>query len=185
MNTLESGPRKRSVRTLSVFCLVIFVMLAGCVGAFAGPYNQKGPVGLNVTNAANTTHTFEVFVVDLPANLTIKNVNKGTYTDDVGTAGISTTKLDSYNNTVTAIEPPDTARFHGRYTLNTGKTVLSNVTDFRDKSVVVVIISHDGIVASLVTSQCDGDLVAVRVGMYYYGSSSAYDCDEGVLPLSL
>jgi hypothetical protein len=149
------------------------------VAGLGGPSDQRGPVGLNVTNAANTTHTFEIFVVNLPANLTIKNVEKGTYTTDIGQAGLSTTKLNSYNNTVTAVEPPDTARIHGRHILKTGETNRSNISNFRDNSAVVVVVTHNSTVASLVTSQCDGDLVYLSVTMRHYGSDSAYDCDEG------
>ena len=169
-----------TVKFLSGFTLCIFVISAGCAyGVFSGPSTQQGPVGLNLTNRENETNTFEVFVVDRPANLTIKNVNKGTYSADIGEAGISNTKLNSYNNTVTGIEPPDTARTHGRYVMQPGETRLSNITDFKDNSAVVVVISHNGTVASYVTSQCDGDLVAVRVMMHYYGASGAYDCDGG------
>ena len=180
MNTLPESPQtSNGTLVISVLLLSSLFVLSGCVAGIDGPSDQSGPVGLNVTNAANVTHTFEVFVVDLPANLTIKNVDKGTYTTDIGQAGLSTTKLNSHNNTVTEVKPPNTARLHGRYTLKTSETNRSNVSSFRDDSAVVVVISHNGTVASLVTSQCDGDLVYLRVTMRHYGSNSAYDCDEG------
>lgn len=170
----------RTTKALPALFLGVLVITTGCLtGPFTGPSTQQGPVGLNLTNDDNDTNTFEVFVVDRPANLTIEDADRGNYSADIGEAGISNHKLNSYNNTVTGIEPPDTARTHGRYVMDPGETNLSNITNFKDDSAVVVVIYHNSTVASYVTSQCDGDLVAVRVMMHYYGASGAYDCDGG------
>ena len=176
MNTSASGPRKRA-RTLSVCCLVIFVVLAGCsAGTFTEPSGQQEPVGLNVTNGANVTQTFEVSVVELPANVTVELPDGRTGAYETG-PGLSTHDPGPYHG-YTSVEPPDSARLHGRYTLKPGETNISNVStgSLPEDFAVVVTINHNDRVISWVTATCGSDLVFVRVTSLYSTSSSVYDC---------
>lgn len=165
------------VKILSVLCLVIFLTLAGCsVGGLIEPSGQKGPVGLNVTNAANATHTFEVSVVGLPANVTTQLPDGRTENDDIEPGLWSHEPANRYYTTV---EPPASARLHGRYTLEPGETTISNISNLLEDFAVVVTIHHDDGVVSWVTATCGGDLTYVGVTMRSYGSDNVYDCNEG------
>jgi hypothetical protein len=165
------------MRILSVLCLVILLTLAGCsLGTFTESSGQKGPVGLNVTNAANTTHTFEVSVVELPANVTTHLPDGRTENDDIEPGLWSHEPANRY---YTSVEPPAPARLHGRYTLEPGETNISNISNLpEDFAVVVTIHRNDGVV-SWVTATCGGDLTYVGITMRYYGSDNVYDCNEG------
>lgn len=169
------------MRFLPSVCLGILLILAGCTaGPLAGSSGQDGPVGLNVTNAANTTYTFEVFVVEGSQNeITIQKRNDADDSASPG-AGLSTYKLDGDYGNVTSVKFPGRNRLHGRYVLRPGETKRSNISNLPENFMVVVVIHHNNRVVSLVSSTCDGDLVYLGVTMRYYGSDSVYDCNEGI-----
>jgi|AntDeeMetagen681_2_1112603.scaffolds.fasta_scaffold12173_2 hypothetical protein len=165
-----------TVRSLSVLCLVALLISAGCsAGTFTGPSGQKGPVGLNVTNAANDTHTFEVFVVELPANVTVQLPDGRKQSDDID-PGLVSTGPGVYQ-AYTAVEPPNSARLHGRYTLNPNETNISNISSLPENFAVIVTIHENDDVVSWVSATCDGDLVYLGVTMRYYGSDNVYNCN--------
>lgn len=163
-------------RILSILCLVSLLTLAGCsIGTLTGSSGQTGPVGFNATNAANVTYTFEVSVVELPANVTTKLPDGRTGNYDIG-PGLATT--EPTNRYYTSVKPPDSARLHGRYTLEPGETNISNIStsSLPDDFAVVVTIHHNNGVVSWVTATCSSNLAYFGVTMRYYGSDSVYDC---------
>ena len=178
--TATSGSRHNpaTMRILSVLCLSVLLASAGCSSAIFGESpDQRGPVGLNVTNAANDTYTFEVSVVELPANVTTRLPDGRIGNYDVS-PGLSTYD-PGVNQYYTSVEPPNSARLHGRYTLRPGETNISNISasDISEEFAVVVIVHHNDGVVSWVTATCSGDLAYFGVTMRYYGTDSVYDCN--------
>jgi hypothetical protein len=171
----RNQPTRLATRALAVCCLVALVVLAGCsAGTFTEPSGQQGPVGLNVTNAANATHTFEVSVVELPANVTVK-LPDGRVGDYETGPGLSTHD-PGVNGYYTSVEPPDSARLYKRYRLGTGETRISNISAYpKDFAILVTVHNNSGVV-SWVTVTCSGDLTYFGVTMRYYGTDSVYDC---------
>ncbi|MFC4451524.1 hypothetical protein [Halorussus aquaticus] len=168
-----------SARSLQTLGLGILLVLAGCTaGPLGGPSGQEGPVPVALNNSANATHTFEVSVVEGP--LTDVTIRKGD--GDVDSAspgeGLSTYEFGPDYGTVTSVELPESSRLHGRYTLAPGETRRSSVGNLFGNPTIVVVVSTDDRVVSLVTANCGGDLVFFDVTMRYYGSDSAYNCRE-------
>lgn len=160
------------------------VSIAGCTAVpFSDSSAQERPVKLGLINSANVTHTFEVAVVELPANVTIRRPTGGDYTSDID-PGLSTHDPGDYHK-ITAVEFPESARLHGRFTLEPGETNESEITEFPTDFAVVVVIYHDDHVISRVSSTCDGTLVYFEVASRYDGSSSAYNCQGGSKILQL
>lgn len=177
--TLRCIHDSTTVKMLSAFVVISLVVSTGCsAGTLTEPSDQGGPVHLNVTNGANVTQTLEVSVVELPANITYELSDGRTGYDDIG-PGLSTSD-PGVGLVYTKVEPPNSARLHGRYMLRPGETNVSNITNPpEDVAVVVTVHRSDGIV-SLVTATCGGDLTYVEVKSRYSGSGSVYDCNEGV-----
>ncbi|MFC6993814.1 hypothetical protein ACFQH3_20105 [Haladaptatus sp. GCM10025707] len=170
----------RNMRLLSLLCLGVLVVLAGCS---LGPTGQEGPVTVVVNNSANTSHTFEVWVVE--GELINKEVRirkkDGTVDRASPGPGLSTYKLDDDYGFVTSIElPSNRSRLHNRYTLDPGNLNRSSIEKFETGSTVVVVIYDGDRVRELVAAHCDGDLVFVEVIMFEYGSGSAYNCEGGL-----
>lgn len=165
-------------RLLPLLCLGLLFVLAGCA---AGPFGgQEGSVTVTVNNSANVTqtHTFEVWVIEYPGNVTVRRSTGYDYTDDIN-PGLSTREPGD-DHTVTAIEFPDSARVHGRYTLEPGEINRSEIHEFSSDFAVYVVIYQNEHVVSRVSAHCDGDLVFLEVTMFHYGSGSAYNCEGGL-----
>lgn len=161
-----------------ILCLVLLVVSGGCVaGPLGGSTGQEGPVTVVMNNSANQTHSFEVWVVEYPANVTVRRETGGDYVDDIG-PGLSTREPGEHHD-MTAIEFPSSARLRGRYELRSGDENRSQITDFSDDFAVVIVIYQGDYVASYISAHCGGDLVFVDVTMFEYGSGSAYNCEEG------
>jgi hypothetical protein len=156
--------------------------MAGCA---AGPFKADDrQVTLVVNNSANTTHTFEVWVVEGELNNNEVVIQKKTGEVDQASPGpgLSTYKLDDDYGYVTSIEVPQNhSRLHDRSTLQSGDENRSSIENFEARSTVVVIIYDGDRVVSLVAAHCDGDLIFLDVTMFHYGSGSAYNCQGGFL----
>ncbi|WP_276249197.1 hypothetical protein [Haladaptatus sp. YSMS36] len=162
------------MRPLPILCVCVFLVLAGCS---LGPTGQEGPVTVVVNNSANETHTFEVWVVEYPANVTVRRSDGNVATGDVG-PGLATHEPGPHY--FTAVELPDSARLHSRYPLESNAMTQTKIEQFPADFAVVVVISHDARIVSWVSAHCDGDLVFVEVTMFEYGSGSAYNCEGGL-----
>lgn len=163
----------RTTRLLPVLCLSLLLVLTGCVGlVFDEP--QERPVTAVLNNSANSTFTFKVSVVELPANLTTRREDGLTGTGPIGQGG--GTHEPGVNYSFTAVELPDSAYLHGRYTLEPGKEKRTNISpsDFASKRetfprrfAVVVVVYHDkneDEIIEYTTVNCDeADLTGLKV----------------------
>lgn len=169
------------MRPLPPLLLGVLLILAGCT---AGPFGgQEDGVTVDINNSANVTHTFEIWVADgaLDDKEVIIRKEGGEVDRASPGAGLSTYKLDDDYGRVTSIElPPNQSHLHGEYTLAPGENNRSSIADFETGSTVLVVISNDDRVVSLVTAHCGGDLASLEVTMFHYGSGSAYDCQGGL-----
>lgn len=164
------------MRILQVLSLAALLMLAGCTG---GLFGQNAPTAVTVDNSDNVTHTFEVMVVELPANATIRRDDGLSGVVDLGAGGV-TTNDPGENHTYTAVELPESARLHSRYSLEPRERNRTSIEEFpRDFAVVVIIYEGDNIVA-WVSSTCPGNLVFLRVTMNDYGASASFNCEGGL-----
>jgi hypothetical protein len=119
--------------------LLIVVVTAGCIAVpFGEPPKQNH--SFIAKNTANTTYTFEVFVVELPANITIRRSDGMVDTDPI--------EVGNYfdpgeNRTYTAVEVPDTARLHGRFTLEPGESIRTPIKN-HPKRFALVLLAYQG-----------------------------------------
>lgn len=156
---MDSSPK----RVLQVLCLAILLVIAGCITLpFDGSTEQSHPITLAVNNSANVTHTFEVWVVELPASITI-HYRDGAVVDARISQGLSGT--DAGPRVITKIQFPESSRFFGRYTLKPSEVNQSSIENFTHRSAVVVVTSKDnGKIFSWVSANCDDQtLVGLEV----------------------
>ena len=174
-----------------VLCFVFILSLTGCVydTPLDGLYGQERPVRIVLENNATVTQTFEVLVVELPAKLTVRRDDNKSSTTDIG-QGLSNVDSGNYHN-YTAVEPPNSAYLHGRYTLAPGEVNRSTIKadDLNRTSgerfppqfaVVVVVYQDENVITSYVTANCD-DLALVGLGVHSYpdppgGIWAEYEC---------
>lgn len=134
--------------------LTILLVLAGCsVGPF-GPSEQERPVQLFFNNSANTTQTFEVWVVELGSNVTVRMNDSRGGNATIG-EGLSSRSSGEYGY-YTVIEPPDSARFHGRFRVEPGEQKQSSIEMFWTNSAVVVILHQDNTIGWWASANCGG-----------------------------
>jgi hypothetical protein len=149
------------------------------VGWTAGPFvEQDGSVPVTVNNSANVTHTFEVWVVEYPGNVTIRRSTGYDYTEDIN-PGLSTREPGDYH-TVTGVEFPDSARLRGQYTLNPDELNRSNIDGLPTDFAVYVVVYQNDHVVSRVSAHCGDELAFLEVTMFHYGWGSAYNCEGGL-----
>lgn len=128
-------------RLFLVLGLGLLILLAGCsTSPFGGLSEQEQPATLIVNNSANTTQTFEVWVVELPASLTISYRDGSVVEARIG-QGLSGT--DAGPRTITNISFPDSARRYGRFTLDPGEANQRSMENFSHNSALVVVASKD------------------------------------------
>lgn len=132
-----------SICLLSSLCLGLLLVTAGCVtGPFDGPSDQEQPPQLLLNNSANETQTFEVWVADPRDNVTARrdDGNVGNYTID---GALSTHSSGDYH-AWKEVELPDSARLHGRFTIDPDEENRSSIDEFpRGYSVVVIVYQGD------------------------------------------
>lgn len=158
--------------------LAALVVLSGCTLPIDQPTKQERPARLQFNNTINETTTFEVSVVQRPANLTVyyhdERVGHGTITEGAVNAN------SGENQTFKRIELPDSAYFHGRFTVEPGE---SNRTEIDEQhlpvnfAVVVTVYETENHIQSYVTMNCDDlDLAGLRVTRTSYGVAVAHSC---------
>ena len=126
-----------SIRPLSLRCLSLLLVTAGCVTApFDGPSDQEQPPQLLLNNSADETQTFEVWVADPQDNVTAQrdDGNIGNYTID----GVLSTRSSGEYHAWKEVELLGSARLHGGFTVELGEENRSAIEEFpRGYSVVV------------------------------------------------
>lgn len=166
-----------SPRTLVWLGVVIVVvgLTYGLVGTFGGWFWQTGPAEITISNSANQTYTFEVSVVEYPSNATTLRDDGLTGDYQIGPGLRSHSPGENY--VWTEVELPESARLHGRYSLQPGEVSNTSIEEFSpDFAVVVVIYQAENEIDSWVSAHCSGNLAFLEVTMYEYGPSSAYNC---------
>jgi hypothetical protein len=158
--------------------LIVLVLIAGCTLPSDEPTKQERPVRLQFNNTINATPTFEVFVVQRPANLTVR------YHDErVGTGPISegiVVAESGDNQTYKAIELSDSAYFRGRYTVKPNESDRTEIDEQHlpvNFAVVIVVSETETQIEAYVTANCDDlDLIGLRVTRTPDGVSVTHSC---------
>lgn len=161
--------------------VLVVVLTSGCITPFGEPPKQDQPVEFVAENSANTIHTFEVFLVETPANLTVQDsegrVSRGSISPGVGTT------YPAKNRTYTTVEVPDTVRFHGQFTLNSSESNHTSIKNVPRHFAVVVTVhrnqSEDEIIGYVTATDCDElALTKLRVTSYTrdYALSVTHAC---------
>lgn len=165
------------MRLLLALCLGLLLVITGCASLpFSGTPEQEKPISVNVTNSANVTHTFEVWVVELGATVTIRRNTSYDYKADID-EGLST-RDPGPSHPITAVEFPASAQLHGRYTLKPGETDQTSITEYPKNPAVVVVIYHGNRVIRWISANCgDSELAYLGVFSQYNGSTSEFVCD--------
>jgi hypothetical protein len=160
----------------TAFGLIALVLIAGCTLPIDQPTKQERPVRLQLNNSIDSTPTFEVSVVERPANITVR------YHDErVGHSSITEGILvaeSGENQTYKTVELPESAQLHGRYTLEPGESKQTAIDDLPVNFAVVVVVSRaPNEVVSYVTANCDDlNLAALRVTRTSDGVSVTHSC---------
>lgn len=161
-----------------VVCIVVVLVTSGCIALPVGQSpKQERPVEFVADNPSNTTYTFEVFVVETPANLTIRRSDGKVDTYALG-PGVGTTDPGG-NRTYTEVEVPDSARLHGRFTLESGESNHSKIEVLpRNFSLVIPVYRDENEIVSYVTaSDCDElALATLRVTSHRKNLSVTHSC---------
>lgn len=146
---------------LPVVCLGVLLFFMGCLASpFAGPSEQERPVKLVLNNSANVTQTFEVFVVE--AGATVKTELDDGRTGNV-TIGQGLMTVGTSGEYYVTVEPPESARLHGRYTLVSGEVNRSSIQHFAKDAAIVVVLHQNGKIGWWASVYCsDGALVGFK-----------------------
>jgi hypothetical protein len=146
-----------------VLGLVVLLVIGGCTaGPFGNSANQGQSVELVLNNSANTTQTFEVWMVELPATMTAHYRDGTAVKSEIG-QGLS--NHDTGPRTVMRINFSEPARLDGRYTLDPSEENRSVFANFsRDAALVVVVFRGENRIFSWVSANCDDQaLVGLEV----------------------
>ena len=166
-------------RLLPLLCLGVLLTLAGCLATpFGGPSHQEQPVQLVLNNSANVTNTFDVWEVELGANLTLY-YRDGTVVNSTVGQGLSS--HDTGPRTITEIDFPDSAQHYGQHTLDPGEEYRGNIENFSTNGALVVIVSRgENEIYYDVSANCDElPLVGLKVVVFPEsrgGVSASYGC---------
>lgn len=173
-------------RILGVLILGVSVLIAGCGAIPSGsPSEQESPVMVVLNNSGNQTQTATVWVVDGVINQHDDGILLRLRNGEVDKAspgeGVSNHNLDGDSSYVTSVEPPpDRSRLHSRLTVAPGDSNHSTVENFTIGSTIVVSVSEDDRVISLVAANCAGQaLVGLEVVGYPNppgGVFASYEC---------
>lgn len=164
MKYYEPPGENSRMRALPILCLGVLVFIAGCtVGPFGGPSAQEEPALIVANNSADVTHTFEVWVVELPANVTYRRSDGLSGNWDIG-QGVGSIEPGD-NRTYTSVTVPESARLHKRYTLDPGEENQSSIEEFpEDFAIVVVVYQAENEIIEWVSANCaDQDLLYLEV----------------------
>jgi len=131
-----------------------------------------------MNNSANATQTFEVWVVNPKNNLTVRLNDSRTINTTIS-PGLTSSSSGQYHY-YTAVEPPESARLHGRFTIKPGEEERSTIEEFpRTYAVVVILIQGDKI-GWYATAKCGNEvLIGLEVTSRPYKFSdawAAYQC---------
>jgi len=142
-----------------IFAGVLFVLFSG----IGGPSPDR-PVPVIVGNDANITHSFEIWVVKYPGNMTIRR-SDGRIVNGSGGPGLVNTNSGPHH--YLSIEFTDSARLHTRQRLVPGEENTSYVKNFSsEKMVFVLVYEGDQKIISYVSAHCKSHLIGLEVHSY-------------------
>ncbi|WP_155120629.1 hypothetical protein [Haloprofundus marisrubri] len=165
------------MRKVGVVVVVLLVLSAGCLDSVIdAPADQEVPVEFVAENLVDDKTFFKVYVVDLPANITLRlsDGRQGTYPIGEGVGPSS----PGDNRTFTKVEVPESARLHGNFTLGANETVNSSIEDPPRGFAIVVTVHRDKKeIISYVTANCDDlPLIGLKVTRHSEGVSVVHSC---------
>lgn len=163
-------------RPLLLCCLGLLVLVAGC--STLPLFGQNAPVPVVVNNSANTTQTFEVWVVEYESNVTFHRDDGRAGTTEIGQGLVNYNSGDYH--TWEAIDLAMSSKLHGRYTLAPGEEARSEIEEFSPNFAIVIIVYQDeNEIISWVSAHCGDGLGGVKVSSYPDppgGVGAAYLC---------
>ncbi|WP_139229685.1 hypothetical protein [Halogeometricum limi] len=156
-------------------------MIAGCTAnPFDSSSGQEGPVTVIANNSATATYTFEIYVIESPPidpelSITRRNGMKDTLSTD---GGLTVTDLAGDDRSVVSVKfPQNQSRLHERYSVPPTAEKLTNITEFKSYDTVVIVIRDDERIHTIVTADCDDDLVIVEGYIGPNGGAGGYNCE--------
>lgn len=174
----------------SILFVGVLLLFSGCL---AGPFGEESaqsesvPVIVETSENLTQSYTFETWVIELPANVTVHRSDGVVYSMPVG-VGSSTYDSGDYHN-YTSIDVPESANLLGRHALAPGERNRSVLRPeqapgnsdgrFPDRFAIVIIVyeSPNNIPAWKSNSDCDEMvLTGVSVTMREYGTDSSFGC---------
>lgn len=147
-----------------VLALTVLVTLAGCSAIpFGEPTAQQEPAPIMLVNNASLTETFEVAVVDVGSHILATRSNNQTANYTVSQGSSTIVNPDTYP--FTRIELPDSARIHGRYTLEPGDRKQLSIENVAPNQAIVVLVydEPDGTYRAIKTLSCGGAILGYKV----------------------
>ena len=163
-------------RILLALSLAVMLPVAGCTGIYLDqPTKQERPVTFVANNTLDTPHTFEVFVVDVPANITTRRndglsgsnrISRGSGTIDPGD-GYYYTEVD-----------PESGRHHDNFTVGGNESTRSRIENPPvGFAVIVVVYDEQGRIISWAQGRCDDlALTYLKVTSRSHGVSITHSC---------
>ncbi|WP_139229684.1 hypothetical protein [Halogeometricum limi] len=163
---------------LKVLLISCIVSTAGCI-SFASdtPSKQNEPVAFYANNTASSPYTFEVFVTDHSTNVSVRESDGKSYSESVTLGGVTTSR-PSEGHHFTEVRP-DSGRHHGNFTVNSGESVESNITDLPIGVVILVVVYNDeNQIVQYSSATCDDEsLLAFGLIAYSNGIATESLCD--------
>ncbi len=157
--------------------VVILVVLTGCIGVpLAGDAEQGTSVTLVSNSSVAEPYTLEVFVVDLPANVSV-NYSDERAADTEIDEGVSL--VDSGEYYYTDVTPaPEVTRHHGNVTVPSGASATTTVTGLHQRGAVIVAAYDErGRITSYVVANCDDlALSYLQIRLESDGASITHAC---------
>lgn len=145
-------------QALLIVCLGVLLAQSGCLASsLGGSSDKERPATLALNNSANVTQTFEVFIVEVGATVKteLNDGRTGNWTIGQGLSTVGTS--GEYYVTV---EPPESARLYGRYTLEPGEVNRSSIEELATDAAIVVVLHQNGKIGWWASVYCsDGVLV--------------------------
>lgn len=152
------------MRRFTILSLTVLLTITGCSAIpFGEPTAQKEPAPVVLVNNATLTETFKLAVIDEGANMTVHRSEGQIFNFTIG-QGSSTTKTTT-DNKMTEIEFPDSARIHGRYTLEPGERKELSIENVAPNEAIVITIydEPEGTYRAIKSLSCGGPVLGYRV----------------------
>lgn len=163
-----------------IIALATLLLLTGCIVPLGASSGQEGPVTVIANNSANSTHTFKVYVVEASLTNTSLTIQKsdGEVDSTVPGDGMSVYDFNEKAGNTSSVEPPANQSYlHEELVVQPGSEKRTNISEFETQDAIVVVISNQYRVVSLIASECSDDLVMVVAEITPYGGAGGHNCE--------